>query len=336
MLTAVVSGCTSPSTTPAATPTPVVNASVTFTDSNGHSITLPATANRILVTNSDAAEVLIAMGAKDKIVGITDTVKQNPLLAPLLSNITSVGIWDNPSVEQIAVLKPDVVITYASWQPKDADEFKAANITFVGLDCYKLNTLSHDINAMGIIAGEQQNATAYANFIQSNIDLVKNRTVNLTDAQKPHVYWEQNSAFSSAGNGSGGDDLIKAAGGINIAGNQSGSYPKVSAEWVTQQNPAIILKTTGYNTTQANMSSIISEIDNRTGLSSTDAAKNNKVYVMKTSLAFGPKGVIGLMYTAKIVHPDLFKDMDPNVVFDQYASRFIPGANVSSIYPVPT
>ncbi len=334
MLTAIVSGCTSPTTTPAATP--VVNASVTFTDSNGNSITLPATANRILVTNSDAAEVLIAMGAKDKIVGITDTVKQNPLLAPLLSNVTSVGIWDNPSVEQIAVLKPDIVITYASWQPKDADEFKAANITFVGLDCYKLNTLSHDINAMGIIAGEQQNATAYANFIQSNIDLVKSRTANLTDTQKPNVYWEQNSAFSSAGNGSGGDDLIKAAGGINIAGNQSGSYPKVIAEWVTQQNPDIILKTTGYNTTQANMSSIINEIDNRTGLASTSAVKNDKVYVMKTSLAFGPKGVIGLMYTAKIVHPDLFKDMDPNVVFDQYASRFIPGANITSIYPVPT
>lgn len=336
MLTAVVSGCTSPSTTPAATPTPVVNASVTITDSNGNSITLPSTANRILVTNSDAAEVLIAIGARDKIVGITDTVKQNPLLAPLLSNVTSVGIWDNPSVEKIAELKPDVVITYASWKPKDADEFKAANITLIGLDCYKLNTLSRDITALGAIAGEDKNATAYASFIQDNINLVKNRTANLTDAQKPLVYWEQNSAFSSAGNGSGGDDLIKAAGGINVAGNQSGSYPKVSAEWVTQQNPDIILKTTGYNTTQANMSSIIQEIDNRTGLASTNAVKNNKVYVMKTSLAFGPKGVIGLMYTAKIVHPDLFKDMDPNVVFDQYASRFIPGANILSIYPVPS
>ncbi len=334
MLTAVVSGCTSPSTTPAATP--VGNASVTFTDSNGNSITLPATANRILVTNSDAAEVLIAIGAKDKIVGITDTVKQNQLLAPLLSNVTSVGIWDNPSVEKIAELKPDVVITYASWKPKDADEFKAANITLIGLDCYKLNTLSRDITALGAIAGEDKNATDYASFIQDNINLVKNRTANLTDSQKPLVYWEQNSAFSSAGNGSGGDDLIKAAGGINIAGNQSGSYPKVSAEWVTQQNPDIILKTTGYNTTQTNMSDIIKEIDSRTGLTSTNAVKNNKVYVMKTSLAFGPKGVIGLMYTAKIVHPDLFKDMDPNVVFDQYASRFIPGANILSIYPVPS
>jgi iron complex transport system substrate-binding protein len=84
------------------------------------------------------------------------------------------------------------------------------------------------------------------------------------------------------------------------------------------------------------MSSIIQEIDNRTGLTTTNAVKNNKVYVMKTSLAFGPKGVIGLMYTAKIMHPDLFKDMDPNVVFDQYASQFIPGANILSIYPVPS
>jgi iron complex transport system substrate-binding protein len=189
---------------------------------------------------------------------------------------------------------------------------------------------------MGIIAGEQQNATAYAQFVDDNINLVKSRTANMTADQKPLVYWEQNSAFSSAGNGSGGDDLIKAAGGINIAGGQNGSYPKVSAEWVTQQKPEIILKTTGYDTTQANMSTIIAEIDNRTGLSSTPAVKNDKVYVMKTSLSFGPKGVIGLMYTAKILHPDLFKDIDPNAAFNEYASRFVPGANVTSIYPVPT
>jgi iron complex transport system substrate-binding protein len=332
ILTAIVSGCTGPSTTP--TPS-VAPKSITITDSNGNNVTLPATANRILVTNSDAAEVLIAIGAKDKIVGITDTVQKNQLLAPILRNVTSVGIWDNPSVEKIAELKPDVVITYASWKPKNVDQFNAANITFVSLDCYKLNTLSSDIRALGTIAGEEQNATAYAQFVDDNIKLVKDRTANLTDGQKPHVYWEQNSALSSAGNGSGGDDLIKAAGGINIAGNQSGTYPKVSAEWVTQQKPEIILKTTGYETTQANMSSVISALANRTDLAISPAVANKKVYVMKTSIAFGPKGVIGLVYTAKIIHPELFSDVDPNAAFNQYASRFVPGANITSIYPIP-
>lgn len=333
MLTAVVSGCTSPSTTPTPSAAPT---SITITDSTGKNVTLPATANRILVTNSDAAEVLIAIGAKDKIIGISDTVKNNQLLAPMLSTVPSVGVWDNPSVEKIAELKPDVVITYASWKPKNADQFNAANITFVALDCYRLNTLSADIRAMGTIAGKEQNATAYAQFVDDNIKLVKDRTANLTNESKPHVYWEQNSAFSSAGSGSGGDDLIKAAGGLNIAGNQSGTGPKVSSEWVAKENPQIILKTTGYATTPANMSGIIAEINNRTGLASTSAVADHKVYVLKTSIAFGPKGVIGLMYTAKIIHPELFKDIDPNTAFDQYASRFVPGANISSVYPIPS
>jgi iron complex transport system substrate-binding protein len=333
----VLSGCTSPSTSPSGSPTAAPAKEVTIVDSTGKTITLPGAANRIIVTNSDAAEVLIALGAKDKIVGITNTVSNTPLMAGILGNVTSVGVWDNPSIEQIIALKPDVVIAYASWKPKNLAQFEAANITLVALDCYKMDSLTSDIRKVGTLTGEEENASAYAGFIEGYMDLVKNRTANLTESQKPTVYWEQNrTKISSAGNGSGGDTLIKMAGGNNLAGNETQQYPEVSAEWIVQSDPQVIIRNVGYVKSQDYMKDLIGTIENRTGMAQVRAVKDGKVYIMSTTVAYGPKGFMGLLYMGKILYPDRFGDVDPAKALDKYSTKFVPGANKDIyIYPVP-
>jgi iron complex transport system substrate-binding protein len=289
------------------------------------------------VTNSDAAEVLIALGAKNKIVGIVNTVNSTPLMASLLGNVTSVGVWDNPSIEDIIALKPDVVIAYASWKPKNLDQFAVANITLVQLDCYKMDNLTSDIRKVGVLAGEEDNASAYAGFIEEKMGIVNQRIANVTDSQKPKVYWEQNmTAITSAGKGSGGDTLIRMSGGNNIAGNLTQAYPPVSAEWILQSNPDIIVRNVGYVKSQQYMADKIASIENRTGMAEVAAVKNNKVYIMSTAVAYGPKGFMGMLYLSKILYPDRFADVDPAKALDTYAQKFVPGANdYVYIYPVP-
>ena len=336
IMAAALSGCTSPAPTSTAMPTPSAGP-IIITDSAGNVIKLPAAANRIVVTNSDAAEVLIALGAKDKIVGIVNTVNNTPLMATLLGNVTSVGVWDNPSIEDIIALKPDVVISYASWKPKNLAQFQAANITLVQLDCYKMDNLTSDIRKMGIICGEEGNATAYAGFIEDNMKTVSDRIVNVSDSQKPLVYWEQNTTtITTAGKGSGGDTLIRMSGGRNIAGNQTQMYPQVSAEWILQSNPDVIVRNVGYVKSQDYMAGKIADIRNRTGMENVNAVKNNKVYIMSTAVAYGPKGFMGMLYMGKILYPDRFSDVDPQKALDTYSEKFVPGANdYVYIYPPP-
>src|SRR5271157_7236 len=335
IITAVgLSGCTSMVTTPS--PTPSAPKTVTITDSNGQTFTLPGVANRIVVTNSNAAEVLIAIGAVDKIVGGTSIIKTDPTLSPYLTNTTDVGDWQNPSIEDIIALKPDVVITYSSPPLKNLDQFKAANITVIALDCYKINNLTSDVKEMGILAGEEQNATTYGDFIDQYYNMVVGRVSNLTDDQKPLVYWEQNKDYSTAGMGSGGHNLIKLVGGKNIFGNETSSYPQVSAEAVTEADPQIIIKTVTYGATLQNITTLRNNLLNRTGMASIGAVKNGKVYILSGSIALGPRRVIGLLYMAKIVHPELFTDLDPAAVQTEYAQKFVSGTNVGVfIYPTP-
>jgi iron complex transport system substrate-binding protein len=335
-----LSGCTSP--TPTAAPANNTTSEVTITDTNGNTVTLPATANRIVVLNSDSAEVLVAIGAKDKIVGVASTVKNNPTVGSFFVNTTDVGNWQTPNPEQIALLQPDVIISYASSPPKNKDQLEMTNATIVQLDCGNLKTIIGDITAMGKIAGKEQEAQAYAQYIQSAIDMVTDRTANLTESEKPTVYWEYNKVWVTAGNTSGGDTIMNMAGATNIAGslgNKSSQQPPVSPEFVLDQNPQIVMKYSGYtvtNTTLEGFTALRNDVVSREGIASTDAAKNGKVYVISSTIAYGPKAFEGLLYMAKVAHPDRFADVDPAAKLDEYAARFVPGANTTIVfYPTP-
>lgn len=55
------------------------------------------------------AEAVRAVGAKDRVVGVTDTVKERYKLFPELSKLPSVGTYMASDVENIVTLNPDIV-----------------------------------------------------------------------------------------------------------------------------------------------------------------------------------------------------------------------------------
>jgi iron complex transport system substrate-binding protein len=349
LLVLSLSGCTSPTPTatpaPSVTPTPGgynISTGVTFMDTNGKAVTLTKTADKIVVLNSDSAEVLVALGAKDMIVGVAKTVKTNPSIGSFFTNVTDVGDWQTPNPEIIAQLQPDVIIGYASSPPKNMDQLAAANATIVQLDCGNLKTIVDDITAMGIITGKRTEARTYGQYIQSVIDLVASRTANITENQKPTVYWEYNAEWVTAGNKSGGDTIMIMAGAKNVAdslNNKTSQQPQVSSEFVLTENPKIIMKYSGFsvtNTTVQGFSKLRNDTMAREGIAGVDAVKNNKVYVISSTIAYGPKAFEGLLFMAKVANPNRFDDIDPVAKMDEYAAKFVPGTNKTIVfYPIP-
>lgn len=317
---------------------------ITFTDSNGNNVVLPKTAERIVSTNADCTEMLIAIGAADRIVGVTDTVAKTPILmAQLPKNVSNIGNWQTPNIEMMTTLKPDVVICYGgASKPKNIDQILAANLTLVYLDCYKMNTLSHDARALGIITGNTKKAEDYAGFIEKYQNMVTSNTSKLSAGEKPAVYWESYSDYSTVGNTSGGDTMIGMSGGVNIASYNASlyasAYPKVNSEWIIKNNPSYIFKmVTSTNITSLDdLKKVQSAIKSRPGMDKTNAVKNDSVYIMSGSIAFGPRAVIGMLYVAKVLHPDLYKGVDPQAVLSEYSEKYLPGSDKGYfIYPTP-
>ncbi|MFA4859767.1 ABC transporter substrate-binding protein [Methanoregula sp.] len=331
-----VSGCTtSPSSPtsklPAASQTQK-GATPVSSVTTGPNYTIPV--ERIIVTNANSAELLIAIGAKDRIVGVSDTVKNHPVLGMQFTDVPSIGSWQTPDIEKILSLHPDVVICYSSYLPRNIDKITASGISILPVDAYKIDTMAADTKKLGKITGRDKEAAKYITFLEKYESLLQSRTVGLPEAEMPRVYFESYSDYSTLTGGSGADTLVTMAGGRNIAALLPVSSPKVNAEWLVAEDPDIIIKTIASSRTDQDFKGLQSKIRNRSGIGNTSAVKNGRVYIISNDIVYGPRAIIGAMYLAKILHPEQFSDIRPEKMLDDYAGDFAPGTNTTQcMYP---
>ena len=70
------------------------------------------------------------------------------------------------------------------------------------------------------------------------------------------------------------------------------------------------------------------------------AVKNGDVYLESPDFFGTPRYMIGLAYQAKWFHPDLFSDLDPEAIHQEYLTRFMRidydlGKHGVFVYPEP-
>lgn len=316
---------------------------MTITDSLGRNVTIDVPVERIVVLNSDAAEAVAILGCADKIVGVSDTVKNKEYYFPQLKSVQLVGTWREPDYEMIAeiakvgdkVVPNILVITYTSpGKPYGAEEaaskLEPFGIKVVGLDLYKPETMIQEILTLGRILDREEMARSYVEWyekVKGDVeDAVKDRSV-------PKVYVESTSkggSYTTHGPGSGVDQLVSIARGHNIASDLKEAYPVVDWEWVISRNPEIIIKKVSYtdrtpypfgwerppSQDSVKLENILNEIISRPGSESISAIKNNRVYLMNWEITAGLDDVVGLAYMAKILHPEI--DLDPDGIYREY------------------
>lgn len=324
----------SPSITGSSPSTPAM---IVFNDSLGNRIELPHEATRIIAGNSAVAEMLVTIGAGDRIVGITDSVKIRPeIMNRIPASVKSIGTADTPDLETIISLHPDVLLLYgpsSGHQAENLEKILASNIRVITLDCYKFDGVSNDASALGQMTNNSVGAQRYIEFNRKYVNLVQSRLANLTPAETPLVYAESTSDYTVLNRVSGIGQILVFLHARNVYNTTAYEFPKVSPEWVMEQNPDIILKP-GESITGANLSGIHAQLINRTGFNQIKAVKNNRVYIYNSEIIGRPRVVVGMVYIAKALYPSRFTDIDPDAVADEYENDFGFGnQSMENIYP---
>jgi iron complex transport system substrate-binding protein len=117
-------------------------------------------------------------------------------------------------------------------------------------------------------------------------------------------------------------------------------YPTVDAEWVLKENPEVIIFPafdyfTGYlQTDSSNSTKYIEEAKIRSGLNGTDAAENDRLYVIDAYLIEAARGFIGAQYLAKWLYPELFEDLNPEEIHQEYFESWL-GVPYKGIWAYP-
>jgi iron complex transport system substrate-binding protein len=302
---------------------------VTVTDTTGRSVGLPQPLEKVVVLNSGVAETMRILKVQDKVIGVAEDVHKYPYLG--MQDKESVGKWNQPNYEKIVELKPQVVITYGSSSPGPelVEKLEPAGVKVVLLDFYVRETYDSDLKTLGKMFGKEKEANAFLKWKAEKIAIL-DKAKGLKTEQRVKVFSMRTSNFekqkwATNGGGTGEHKAIEMAGGINVA-QELTSYIDVSPEWILQQNPEILVfrggsdeQLLGIETDDfGNVEKFKKEVANNKVLSKTDAVRNDRIYIISGRILGGSMFYLGDFYLAKWFYPDLFKDLDPDKILQEY------------------
>jgi iron complex transport system substrate-binding protein len=291
----------SPSLSPTSTATPSLNLPLfSAVDFWGNTIQLPQKPQRIVSLGPSATEIVAALGAMDRLVGVT-TADDYP---PEVSQLEKVGGMDNPSLEKILSLKPDLVLAVFGNPMSLIENLRSQKIPVFGLNPQTVEDVLQDINKVGNLIGEKEKAQQVVSDIQKTIDFLRARKSETTTIPKVYIETWPQEPYYTFGSGTFGDDLITLAGGENIASSIDEPYPALSNDYILFENPDCIVLAYMVPSGDAQKS-----LESRKGWQNINAVLNNRILVPKDPNVYlrpGPRIKQALMELAQFLHPEWF------------------------------
>jgi iron complex transport system substrate-binding protein len=275
--------------------------SIEITDQLGRLVKLDRMPQRIVSLAPSNTEVLFALGLADMVVGVTDYCNY----PPEAKEKPSIGGFSTPNIEQVVALSPDLILAASIHQKQIIPQLEARGMTVFALAPKTLNEVLETITLVGEITDKKEEASRLVTGMGSRIKAITDKTNNLPEAQKPRVFYVTwHDPLKTAGSGTLQDELIRTAGGINVAGNLSG-YAGISLEAVIAANPEVIIAGVGMGT-GADAPLQFAKTEPR--LRDTDVRQHDRVYAIDVDLVgrTGPRIVDALEQLARFIHPELF------------------------------
>ncbi|MDI6842927.1 MAG: ABC transporter substrate-binding protein [Anaerosomatales bacterium] len=265
---------------------------VTITDDAGRKVTIAKKPERIVSLAPANTEIVYALGALDRVVGVT-TYDDYP---PEVSSIAKVGDFMTPNMEAIAAAKPDLVLATGGVQAETIAKLEEAGAVVVAVDPQSLQGVYDAIKLVGTIIGEPAKADEVVQGMQDELETIQSA---IEEAPVRCFIEIAQDPLYTAGPGTFINDLIDQAGGENVV-TQEG-YVAYSLEQLLKDDPDVYLATKG-------SMSDPSDIEKRPGYSALSAVKAKRVFVLDDNLVSrpGPRCIQGIRQIAEALHPDAF------------------------------
>jgi len=277
-------------------------------DDHGYMTSLTAYPDKIISVAPSCTEILFAIDAGDKVVGVTDycDYPYNFTAWIAAGNMTSVGDFTAPNLEVITVLDPDLILASGGVQVESVETLRERGYKVLVLDPTSVDGILKNIELVGNATGNRAEATALVNDLTSRINAVGETVAN---AAKPKVYYEVYYEITSSwtiGAKAWQTELIEKAGGTNVFGDQQMDYYQYQVEALIARNPdVIVLPASGMGTGEQ---ATIDAVKVRPGWGTTNAVQNDRIYQINPNIIerSGPRVVDAIEQLAEFFHPELF------------------------------
>ncbi len=305
------------------------------TDMIGRSLEIPASVDNIVATSPPMTTVLYMIAPeKLKAVNFQWTDDELKYVPGQYANYPVVGGWygtQDGSYEEFIAAEPDLIIESIdeggdgdlSTVKERQEKFGSIPVLAVN-DTTDVEKVGESITFMGEVVGAQEKASQLNDFNNKYLDMVHERSSKLADGDKKTVYYaEGDDGLQTNPSHSAHGQLIDLVGGKNVAdsanqGNTTSGI-QVSIEQVISWNPDIII---------TNDKEFYSKVYSDNNWAQLDAVKNKEVYLSPQSpfkwfdRPVGANMIIGVPWTAKVIYPDDYKDIDMISATKEFYSNF--------------
>jgi iron complex transport system substrate-binding protein len=216
----------------------------TITDMTGNQVTLPVNITRAVSIDPFSSQFLHIIGAEDRLIA-TQLGPSNAEMVkkyePYLAALPSAGHKDNLNKEEVARLKPEVVISSIDYV--NANEVsQQLGIPFVILDFENVDNLTKSYRILGEMFGKEKESGDFISYYDSKMKVVRSDIAAITTEKLKKVYFGQRKATQTLGNDYYEAEIAGIAGAKNVAEGVSGGDNIVTMDQIYIWNPdAVIL-----------------------------------------------------------------------------------------------
>ncbi len=269
-------------------------------------LALPATlaaaegeARRIISLGGSVTEIVVALGAGDRLIA-RDTTSNHP---PEVLALPDVGYMRMLSPEGVLSLDPDLILAEAGAGPAEAvDVLKAAGIPLVSIPGSPTPAgIAEKIRAVGAALGTADRAEALVATVETRLREAAARAGSVTAPRRVlFLLSVQGGRVMAGGEGSSADAIIRLAGGTNAAAGFAG-YGQMADEALLTAAPDVILMME----TEGDRTISDAQVLSHPALAETQAAKAGAILRMDGMLllGFGPRTPEAVLQLHDLLYP---------------------------------
>ena len=286
-------------------------ASIVHTDSRGHRVVIQTPVRRAVIF--EFYEVVPALNCWDGVAAIGSSAYQNDLMLAarpgIKAEIPAAGTAESVEIEGLLRLKPEVVVAWP-YKPENIRFMEDKGLKVITIFPNTISDLYGLIRLYGRMFEREQRAENAILRMEEIFRVVRTRSAGIPASARKKVLW-----LTQANRTYGGvampNEIIELTGARNAAREVSERYADVSMEAIVKWNPDVIFL---WNGAHIGVKDILGSSQWR----SVKAVREGKVYRQPDISTWSPRLAPLVLWMAKRIYPDLYRDTSVVSVTDQF------------------
>lgn len=236
----------------------------TFKDQADYEVTVEIPVERMVVMQHHSLDILAQLGAQDQVVAVEKNWEKDlgdymKDVFPGVESLPSPGDLKEWNVEEIAALKPDVVIAASQANPDTMEKIRELGIPVVVVslrgegkqdeaqnprlsDADKAYTDGCEwaVKTLAKLTGTDEKAEQIWNFCMESRDIVEKAVGEIPDGERIRVFVANEGEQTYGNDKYVGAQLLR-AGAVNVAAGEIQGYKPYTFEKLAQWNPDVII-----------------------------------------------------------------------------------------------